>query len=216
MLILTNNPCTREYVATMPPDIVDVVQHAILCIRYRRVRHKVWCLQVFVSSPIGLHARNSKGIPPLVYAYPNRHEVHTRTPLKGWDQDIGHSHGYTAYAIYTVAPHVEPYRFDTRGAFDNFSDVSSNSSPSDQSLNAAFQVMTIEEPVSSGYLPSAFSQSSPSLQYPNSAGTRCGNVAYPGYDRGYTLTGLKPRAATRRKAEQAKEKQTLYRSEFFR
>lgn len=202
----------------MPPDIVDVVQHAILCIRYRRVRHKVWCLQVFVSSPIGLHARNSKGIPPLVYAYPNRHEVHTRTPLKGWDQDIGHSHGYTAYAIYTVAPHVEPYRFDTRGAFDNFSDVSSNSSPSDQSLNAAFQVMTIEEPVSSGYLPSAFSQSSPSLQYPNSAGTRCGNVAYPGYDRGYTLTGLKPRAATRRKAEQAKEKekQTLYRSEFFR
>lgn len=153
-----------------------------------------------------------QGIPPLVYAYPNRHEVHTRTPLKGWDQDIGHSHGYTAYAIYTVAPHTEPYRFDTRGAFDNFSDVSSNSSPSDQSLNAAFQVITIEEPVPSEYLPSAFSQSSPSLQYPNNAGPRCGNVAYPGYDRGYTLTGLKPRTATRRKAEQAKEKQTLYRT----
>ncbi|KAG2039518.1 hypothetical protein BDR03DRAFT_208172 [Suillus americanus] len=72
--------------------------------------------------------------------------------------------------------------------------------------------MTIEEPVSSEYLPSSFSQSSPSLQYPNNTSTHCGNVAYSGYNRGYTPTGSKHRTATRRKAEQGKEKPTLYRT----
>lgn len=146
---------------------------------------------------------------PQEYAYPNGHGVHMRAPHKWYDQYIGHSHGYAAYAIYAVAPHVAPYGFDARHAVDNSSDISSlDSTPSDQSLNAAFEAMTIKEPVSSEYLPSAFSQSSPSLQYPNNTGTRYSNVACSGY----TPTGLKPRAATRRKAEQGKEKQTLYRT----
>ncbi|KAG1818485.1 uncharacterized protein BJ212DRAFT_1345806 [Suillus subaureus] len=150
---------------------------------------------------------------PQEYAYPNGHEVHTKTPHKGCDQNTGHGHGYTAYATHTVVPHMAPYGFDARDAFDNSSNISlSDSTPFDQSLNAAFQVMTIEEPVSSEYLPSALSQSSPGLQYPNNTGTRCSNVAYPGYNRGYTPTGSKPRTATRRKAEQGKEKPTLYRT----
>lgn len=146
---------------------------------------------------------------PQEYAYPDGHEVHTRSPHKWCDQYIGHSHGYTAYAIYTVAPHVAPYGFDAGDAVDNSSDISSSdSTPSDQSLDAAFKVMTIKEPVSSEHLPSAFSQSSPSLQYPHNTGTRYSNVAFSGY----TPTGLKHRAATRRKAAQGKEKQTLYRT----
>ncbi|KAG1882668.1 hypothetical protein F4604DRAFT_346273 [Suillus subluteus] len=151
---------------------------------------------------------------PQEYAYPNGHEVHTRTPHKGCDQNIGHGHGCTAYATYTVAPHVASYGFDARDAFDNSSNTtsSSDSTPFDQSLNAAFQVMTIEDPVSSEYLLSAFSQPSPSLQYPNNTGTRCSNVAYSGCNRGYSPTGSKPRTATRRKAEQGKEKSALYRT----
>jgi hypothetical protein len=152
-----------------------------------------------------------QGIPPSEYVYPNGHVVHTRAPYKECDQDIGHSHSYTAHAVYTVAPHVVPYGFDGR---DNSSNISSSdSTPSDQSLNAAFQVMTIEEPVSSEYLPSTFSQLSPSLRYPNNTSTRCSNVAY---NREYTPTGSKSRTATCRKAEQGKEKPTLYRSEFSR
>lgn len=147
---------------------------------------------------------------PQEHVYPNAHEVHTRTPHKGWDQDVGHSHGYTSYAIYTVAPHVAPYGFGARYAFDNSSDVSSSdSTSSDQGFSAAFQSMTIEEPV---YFPSAFSPSSSSLQYPNNMGTRCSDVSYPGYYRGFTPTGLKSRAVTHRKAEQGKEKRSLYRT----
>ncbi|KAG2155776.1 uncharacterized protein EDB93DRAFT_51324 [Suillus bovinus] len=152
---------------------------------------------------------------PQEYAYPAGHDVHTRTQHKSWDQDIGPSHGYPACAIYTVTPRVEPYSFDMRDVFDDYSDISlSDSTSSDQSLNASFQVMTIEEPASSEYqyVPSAFSQLSPSLQYPNNTSTCWGNVAYPGYNRGYTPTNLKPRAATRRKPEQAKEKQIQYRT----
>lgn len=137
-----------------------------------------------------------QGIPQSKYAYPIGHEMHTRTPHKG-----------TAYAIYTVTPHVGPH---ARDAFDSSSDMfSSDSTPSDQSLNAAFQVMSIEESVSSEYLPSPFS---PNLQYPNNTSARYSNVGYPGYNRGYTPTGLKPRAATRQKAEQGKERPTLYRT----
>jgi hypothetical protein len=155
-----------------------------------------------------------QGIPSSEYTYPNGHEVHTRTPHKGWDQDVGHSHGYTSYAIYTVAPHLAPYGFGARYAFDNSSDSSSSdSTPSDQGLSAAFQSMTIEEPE---YFPSAFSPSSSSLQYPNNTDTRCSDVSYLGYNRGYTPTSFKSRAATHRKAEQGQEKRTLYRSEFFR
>lgn len=150
---------------------------------------------------------------PREYVYPHEYEVYTRTPRKGWDQGIGHSHGYTSYAVHTVAPHVAPYGFGARYAFDNSSDISSSdSTPSDQDLSTAFRIMTIEEPVSSEYFPSAFSQSPPSLQYPNNTDTRCGDVSYPGYNRGYTPTGLKTQAATYRKAEQGKEKLTLYRT----
>jgi hypothetical protein len=144
---------------------------------------------------------------PQEYVYPNGHVVHTRAPYKECDQDIGHSHSYTAHAVYTVAPHVVPYGFDGRDDSSNI--FSSDSTPSDQSLNAAFQVMTIEEPVSSEYLPSTFSQLSPSLRYPNNTSTRCSNVAY---NREYTPTGSKSRTATCRKAEQGKEKPTLYRT----
>lgn len=143
-----------------------------------------------------------QGIPQSECAYLNGHEMHTRTPHKG-----------TANAIYTVAPHVVPQGLDARDAFDSSSDIfSSDSTPSDQSLNAAFQVMSIEESVSSEYLHSPFSQLSPSLQYSNNTDTGYSNLGYPGYNGGYTPTGLKPRAATRLKAEQGKEIPTLYRT----
>ncbi|KAG1748569.1 hypothetical protein EDB19DRAFT_210775 [Suillus lakei] len=151
---------------------------------------------------------------PSESAYPNGHEVYTRIPRKGWDQGIGHSHGYTAYATYMASRYVTPYGFGTsRNAFDNYSDLSSSdSAPSDESLDAAFKAITIEEPVSSERFPSAFSHLSPSLEHPNNAGTRCGNVAYPGYNRGYTPPCSKPRVATCRKAEQAREKPVLYKT----
>lgn len=149
---------------------------------------------------------------PQEYVYPNAHEVYTRPPHKGWDQDVGHSHGYTSYARYTTDPHIAPYGFDARYAFDNFSDVSSSdSTSSDPGLSAAFRSMTIEEPVNSAYFPSAFSPSS-SLQYPNNTGTRYSDVSYPGYYRGYTPTGFKFRTATPKNAEQGKEERSLYRT----
>ncbi|KAG1766176.1 hypothetical protein EDD22DRAFT_878763 [Suillus occidentalis] len=143
---------------------------------------------------------------PQEYVYPNAHEVYTRTPHKGWDQDVGHSHGYTSYARYTVDPNIAPYGFGARYSFDSSSDVSSSdSSSSDQGLSATFRSMTIEEPVYSVYFPSA-------LQYPNNTGTRYSDVSYPGYYRGYTPTGFKSRTATHKNAEQGKEKRSLYRT----
>lgn len=150
---------------------------------------------------------------PQEYVYPNAHEVYTRTPHKGWDQDVGHSNGYTSYARYTVDSHIAPYGFSARYDVDNSSDVSSSdSTSSDQGLSAAFRPMTIEEPVYSAYFPSAFSPSSSSLQYLNNTVTRYSDVSYPGYYRGYTPTGFKSRTATHRNAEQVKEKRSLYRT----
>lgn len=212
MLAPTNMSCTREDVATTP-DIVNVVRHVILCIRHLRVCHKVRGLLCLLHLP----RTYMQGIPLSEYVYSNAHEVYTRPPHKGWDQDVGHSHGYTSYARYTVDPHITPYGFDARYTFDNFSDVSSSdSASSDQGLSAAFRSMTIEEPIYSAYFPSAFSPSPSSLQYPNNTGTRYSDVSYPGYHQGYTSTGFKSRTATPKNAEQGKEKQSLYRSEFFR
>ncbi|KAG2151451.1 hypothetical protein DEU56DRAFT_552214 [Suillus clintonianus] len=151
---------------------------------------------------------------PQEYAYPNGPDVHTKTPHKGWDQNVGHSHGYTAYAVYTVAPHVAPHGFDaSRNAFDNSTDLSSSSdsASSDHSLNTAFNVMTLKEPVPSERFPSAFSQSLPRIQYPNNTGTYHSNVA-PGNNRGHTPISLNARAATRRKAEQEMEKTIQYKT----
>ncbi|KAG0703762.1 hypothetical protein DFH29DRAFT_416817 [Suillus ampliporus] len=140
----------------------------------------------------------------------SRREHHMRGGIK----TSAYSHGYITYPMYTIAPYAAPQGFDaSRDILDNFSDFSSSndSAPSDQSLNTAFEAMAIKESVSSEPYPSAFSQSLPSLQYPNNTGTRYDDVASPGYYRGYIPTSSNTRASTGRQAE-AMKRLTLHKT----
>ncbi|KAG1742314.1 uncharacterized protein EDB91DRAFT_1128637 [Suillus paluster] len=156
------------------------------------------------------------------YPYANGYdEVQARTPREGWYQNNGHSRGYATYPMYTVVPYARVQDFDaSREIWDNFSDFSSSndSATSDQSLNTAFEAMTFKEPPSLESFPStlfyesAFSQSSPSLQYPNNTATGFGDVTPPSHYRGHTQAGSKTRASTRRKAEEAMNRQVLHKT----
>jgi hypothetical protein len=152
----------------------------------------------------------------LEYAYAEGLDAQARTQCKGWHQNI--PHGFTVSPTYTAARHVGPQGCNaTRDGLDSLSDFSSSDdSVADQSLNTAFKVMAIKEPVSPELFPvyhSGFSQSSGGLQYPNNAVARYGNVPYAGYYPRDLATGSNVRGPTHKKADEAKKKSIAYRSE---